>query len=236
MFRVLSVLLTLLVCLASALDGRAQRRRPSLLRGNEAIVIDERLAALRAEPSLAATLVRRLGRGRVVQLLGPRRMAEGVLFERVAVTRRTRGWVQRDALASPFRVGDDQRLFNLIRASRGFDRIARAQLFLRHFARSPHRPAVLFLLAEAAERAAEDLSRDALGRLNPAEMAATSAPAHSYFMNYVGLDRYNRQGVRFVWDARERRFRYDGAGWRELVRRYPHTPEAEQARRHLARH
>ncbi|MCV4777184.1 glutaminyl-peptide cyclotransferase, partial [Escherichia coli] len=61
------------------------------------------------------------------------------------------------------------------------------------------------------------------------------APAHSYFMNYVGLDRYNRQGVRFVWDARERRFRYDGAGWRELVRRYPHTPEAEQARRHLAR-
>ncbi|WP_352432696.1 hypothetical protein, partial [Pyrinomonas sp.] len=201
----------------------------------KAIVMDERLAALRAEPSLSARLVRRLGRGRVVQLLGARRTADGVLFERVAVTRRTRGWVQRDALASPFRAGDDQRLFDLIRASRGFERIARAQLFLRHFARSPHRPAVLLLLAEAAERVAEDLSRDALRRLNPAEMTATGAPAHSYFMNYVGLDRYNRQGIRFVWDGAERRFRYDGAGWRELLRRYPQSPEAEQARRRLAR-
>ena len=64
-------------------------------------------------------------------------------------------------------------------------------------------------------------------------MAAGGAPLHSYFLNYSGLDRYNRQGVTFVFDAREKQLRYDGEGWQELVHRYPRSPEAAEARKHL---
>lgn len=199
-----------------------------------AIVVDERLAALRSEPTLSATLVRRLSRGREVMLLGRRKASDGVIFERVAVTRRTRGWVQRDALASPLVIGDDERLLRLIRASDGFVRIARAKLFLDLFPRSPYRPAVLWLLGEAAEQTADVLTREAMRRLPDGEITATGVPAHSYFMNYVGLDRYNRQGVRFVWDRARSRYVYDGACWREIVRRYPRSEEAERARQKLS--
>ena len=52
-------------------------------------------------------------------------------------------------------------------------------------------------------------------------------------LNYNGLDRYNRQGVTFVFDSRQKRFRYDGEGWRELVHRYPKSPQAAEARKRL---
>src|SRR4029078_13530799 len=47
-------------------------------------------------------------------------------------------------------------------------------------------------------------------------------------------DRYNRQGVTFVFDAREKTLRYDGEGWQELVHRYPRSPQAAEARKRLA--
>jgi hypothetical protein len=41
--------------------------------------------------------------------------------------------------------------------------------------------------------------------------------------------------VRFVLDRSAKRLHYDGAAWREIVRRYPQSPEAAEARERLAR-
>jgi hypothetical protein len=118
----------------------------------------------------------------------------------------------------------------LIVASEDFDCLARARIFLDFFPRSALRPAVLLLYAAAAEAAAEKLTREAARRLDANEMMAGGAPQLSYFLNYSGLDRYNRQGVRFVFDGQTGSIRYDGAAWREILRRYPRSPQAEQAR------
>jgi hypothetical protein len=196
-----------------------------------AIVVDERLAALRKTPELSGQLVRRLSRGRKVAIRRSRTTADGVVFFLVNVTTRTHGWIQREALISPSRPGDDQRLLDLITASQAFDRIARARIFLDHFPRSPLRPQVLLLLSTTAEEQAAKLSRDAAKRLNN---TTTSAPEFTYFLNYSGLDRFNRQRVKFVFDKATKRFHYDGAALRELFHRYPKSPEAATARSHLA--
>ena len=216
-------------------DAHAQRKRgaPAGLGGQQAVVVDERLAALRDAPRLTANLVQRLGRGRAVSIIGARRVADGLSFYRGAVTRRTHGWLQSDAVLSPARAGDDEKLLSLIRGSEEFDRIARARIFLDNFPRSSLRPAVLLLFGDEAEQAAEKLSRDAARRLDEREMAAGGAPLESYFLNFNELDRYNKQGVTFIFERAAKRFRYDGESWREILRRYPRSPEAAQARQRL---
>ncbi len=209
----------------------AKRRPPP--GGRVAIVVDERLSALRASPELAGRLVRRMGRGTLVAIRGEKRSRDGVAFYKVNVTSRTSGWVQRDAIVSPSRPGDDARLLRLINGSEEFDRIARARIFLNNFIWSPLRPAVLMTYCLAAEDIAGRLSREAARRLDEKEMSAGGAPLFTYFLNYNGLDRYNRQGVTFVYDSRERRFYYDGEGWQELVHRYPRSTEAAEARKRL---
>ncbi|HYP02890.1 MAG TPA: hypothetical protein VER76_22090 [Pyrinomonadaceae bacterium] len=214
--------------------GQTKRRAPaSVVRGGQAVVVDERLAALRDEARLTARLVQRLSRGRVVSITGVRRAGDGVNFYRVAVTRRTRGWLPAESVASPARAGDDEKLWRLIRGSEEFDRIARARIFLDNFTRSPLRPAVLLLFGDEAERAAAKLSRDAARRLDEREMAAGGAPLESYFLNFNELDRYNRQAVTFVFDRDAKRFHYDGESWREILRRYPRSAEAAEARKRL---
>ena len=204
----------------------AQQRKPPA-GGRLAIVVDERLAALRATPQLNGRLVRRLSRGRLVAVRTMKTNADGISFFLVNVSNRTRGWIQREAVVSPSRTGDDQRLFTLIERSDGFDRVARARIFLDHFPRSRLRPAVLLLLGNTAEELAARLSRDATRRL---KQNHGDAPEFSYFLNYTGLDRYNRQGVTFVFNKSTKRFHYDGAVWRELIRRYPHSPSATEAK------
>lgn len=199
--------------------------------GRLAVVVDERLAALRRTPNLNGRLVHRLGRGRVVAIGSSRTTSEGVVFYFVTVTSRSRGWIQREAVVSATRPGDDGRLLDLIKASQGFDRIVRTRIFLDQFSRSALRPQVLLLLAGAAEEEAAKLSREAARRLN---VVSGEAPEFTYFMNYSGLDRYNRQRVGFVFDAATKRFHYEGAACRELIRRYPNTPEAAEARKRLA--
>jgi hypothetical protein len=208
-----------------------QRRAPE--GGQRAIVVDERLAALRDAPDFSATLLQRMSRGRMVAVRGVKRSADGVTFYRVGVTRRTSGWIQSEAVVSTVRKSDDERLLRLIQTSEDFDRIVRARIFLEMFQRSPLRPAVLMLYGEAAERAAGRLSRDAVRRLDEKEMVAGGAPIFSYFLNYNGLDRYRRQGIAFTFDRATKQFHYDGASWREIIRRYPRNPEAEEARKRL---
>src|SRR5215813_11505263 len=221
--------LCLVFILFLQITGFAQKKPPS--GGRLAVVVDERLAALRATPQLNGRLVRRLGRGRLVAVRSGKTSSDGITFFLVNVTSRTHGWIQREAVASPTRAGDDQRLLRLIEHSQGFDRISRARIFLDHFTRSSLRPKVLLLLGDTAEELAKQLSTDAARRLkdDPGE-----APEFSYYLNYTGLDRYNRQRVGFIFDPSTKRFHYDGAAWRELVRRYPRTPQAAEAKNRLA--
>jgi len=204
----------------------AQQRKPPA-GGRLAIVVDERLAALRATPQLNGRLIRRLSRGRLLAVRSMKTNADGISFFLVNVSSRTRGWIQREAVVSPSRTGDDQRLLTLIEHSEGFDRIARARIFLDHFQHSRLRPSILLLLGDTAEELAVKLSADAARRLKDDR---GDVPEFSYFLNYTGLDRYNRQGITFVFVQSTKRFHYDGASWRELIRRYPNSPAAAEAK------
>jgi len=227
--RVFSI--AILLCLGLPAAVLAKRRPPP--GGRLAVVADERLSALRANPELSGKLLRRLGRGSLVAIKGDRRSRDGVIFHKVNVSLRTGGWIQRDAVFAPSRGGDDARLLRLIKASEDFDRVVRAKIFLDNFIGSELRPEVLLIYALAAEESATHLSRDALRRLDENEMKAGSAPAFSYFLNFNELDRYNRQGITFVFDQSAKQFRYDGEGWQELVHRYPRSPQAAEARKRL---
>jgi len=220
--------LCLLFILFLQVAGFAQKKPPA--GGRLAVVVDERLAALRATPQLNGRLVRRLSRGRLVAVRSSKTGVDGITFLFINVSSRTHGWIQRDAVVSSSRPGDDRRLLTLIQRSEGFDRIARARIFLDYFARSSLRPEVLLLLGDTAEELAAKLSQDAARRL---KVDLGDAPEFSYFLNYTGLDRYNRQHVVFVFDKDTKRFHYDGAAWRELIRRYPRSSEALAARKRL---
>ena len=93
------------------------------------------------------------------------------------------------------------------------------------------RPEVLLLLGDTAEALAAKLSLDAARRLKD---DLGDAPEFSYYLNFTGLDRYNRQRVVFIFDKSTKRFHYDGAAWRELIRRYPRSPAAAEARKRLS--
>jgi len=219
-----------LLLTTSFAEAQGKRRPPA--GGNVAVVVDERLAALRDAPRPTANLIRRLGRGRLVAVAGER-ASGGVTYLRVILTSRTSGWLQAEAVVRPSRAGDDARLLRLVRGSAEFDRLARARLLLESFPRSPLRPAALLALGEAAAESAERLTREARRRLDPAEMLAGGAPPASYFLNYNGLDRYRRLGVVFDFDPKSASYRYDGAAFREILRRHPRAPEASEARRRL---
>lgn len=201
--------------------------------GHLAVVADERLAALRSAPDPSARLIRRLSRGRYVSIRGSSRNRDGLLFYQVAVTRRTSGWLQSEAVVASWRNGDDARLMKLVKGADEFERIARAKIFLDAFPRSPLRPQALLIYGDAAEEAAEKLSREAGRRFERHELPIGGAPEFSYFLNYSGLDRYNRQGAIFAFDRADKKFHYEGWAWREIARRYPNSPEASEARKRL---
>jgi len=223
-------LLVILCGCAVSTYGQKPRVPPG---GHIAIVADERLAALRSSPDPSARLLRRMSRGHLVSIRGSGRSRDGLLFYHVAVTRRTSGWLQSEALIASWRDGDDDRLMRLLDGADEFDRVARAKIFLDAFARSPLRPKALMIYADAAEEAATKLSREAERRFERRELPAGGAPEFSYYLNYSGLDRYNRQGVTFTFDRAAKKFHYEGWAWREIVRRYPNSAQAVDARKRL---
>jgi hypothetical protein len=218
-----------LVLFVFCLNASAQQRKAPT-GGRVAVVVDERLAALRSTPQLNGTLVRRLGRGRLVAITSTKTTPDGIVFYRVNVTRRTRGWIQRESVVSPSRLGDDQRLFDLIQSSHDFDRLTRCRIFLDHFLRSPLRPAVLLLLGDTAESVSTQLSNTIARKLPTTPL---SAPTFTYFLNHPSLDRYNRQNIHFTYDPTTKRLHYDGHAWRTLIRLHPQTPDALEARKRL---
>jgi hypothetical protein len=133
-------------------------------------------------------------------------------------------------LVAGWRPNDDERLLRLIAGPDEFERLARCRIFLDTFPHSPLRPTVLLLYSQAAEEAAAQLSRQAQRQFERNEVTEKAAPLFSYFLNYSGLDRYNRQGARFVFDEATKSFHYDGAALREILRRNPQSKEASAAR------
>jgi hypothetical protein len=212
----------------------AQAQKPRTPPGGHlAVIADERLAALRSAPDPSARLLRRISRGRFVSIRGAGRSRDGLLFYQVAVTRRTSGWLQSEAVVSSWRSGDDDRLVRLLDGADEFERVARAKIFLDLFPRSPLRPKVLLIYGDAAEEAAAKLSREAERRFERRELPAGGAPEFSYYLNYSSLDRYNRQGITFTFDRTNKKFHYEGRAWREILRRYPNSAEAGEAGKRL---
>lgn len=238
------VLTAIFVCLtAGAVDAFPQTRKPTPRSrpiaatkprevGQTAYVMDETLSVLRPKPSLFAVPMQRMRRGRVVKILGVSE-AEGVKFYRVNAIPTGSGWVQADAVFGKFREGDDARLARLVQSMNGFDQIEAATEFFTLFPTSQFRAPILLLYGDLLEDAAAKLSRDATRQLSRAEMAASAAPIHSYYLNYVSLDRYRRIGVTFLFNPATKQFHYDGASWKELVSKHKETNESGEAQKRL---
>jgi hypothetical protein len=208
----------------------AQSKRNVFVPGQPAVVFDERLSALRAQPDIKAQLRQRLRRGRRVGILGAVRTKAGVRFLRVAVSRYTDGWVLADAVIRPGAVADAEKLMRLIgETTDNFTKARLAKLCAEEFKSTKFAPKALAILGEAAEGAAERLSRDARRRVGDSDPETGLNPRLSkrdFMLNYVGLDRYNRIGVTFNYDETSDRIVYDGAAYRDLARRYPRSMEA----------
>lgn len=196
------------------------------------MVLDETLSVLREKPSLFADAVQRMRRGREVRILGVAE-ADGVKFYRVSVPPSNSGWVQADAVFGKFRLGDEERLARLVQAADGFDQIELAVNFFEMYPTSKLRPAVLLLFGDLLEEVAAKLSKDANSRLSRREMAASAAPVHSYFLNFVSLDRYRKLGIMFLFNPSSRTFHYEGWSWKQLTAKYPSTTEASEAQKRL---
>jgi hypothetical protein len=109
-----------------------------------------------------------------------------------------------------------------------------ARLCADEFRATKHAPRCLLLLGEAAEHAAERLTRDAKRRVGDEEPSA-GLSKRDYFLNFAGLDRYNRGGVTFDYDQAAERIVYDGEAYRELLRRYPKSAEAQARKERLSK-
>lgn len=204
------------------------------LPGQRAMVFDERFSALRTQPDVKAPLTQRLRRGHAVGILSAVRDKQGrPRFYRVAVTRNTRGWILAEALVRLGRAEDAERLMKLIdETNDDFVRAQLARLCADEFRLTPAAPRALLVLGQAAERAAERLSREAKRGLGNEEPDG-GISRRDYLLNHSSLDRYNRIGITFDYAAAGERIVYDGGAYRELLRKYPRSMEADEARQRL---
>jgi len=232
------LVLTFVVC------AEGQKKKPAVSKpatapvakakeiGQTAVVLDETLSVLRVTPSLFADGVQRMRRGREVKIVGVTD-ADGVKFFKITAAPSNYGWVQADAVFGKFRSTDEERLARLVQASSGFEQLELAAFYFTLYPTSQFRPSILLLFGDLCQETAVRLSREATNRLDRREMAASAAPLHSYYLNYVGLDRYRKLGITFKFNAATKTYYYDGGSWRELVGKFPSSPEAVEARKRL---
>ncbi len=200
--------------------------------GQTAIVADETLSVLRVTPSLFSDSIQRMRRGRKVQILGVAE-ADGVKFYKVTAPPANYGWVQSDAVFGKFRAADEERLARLVQAVDGFEQIEISIEFFNLYPESKFKPSILLLFGDLLEEVAAKLTKDSNSKLKRAEMAASGAPLHSYFLNYVSLDRYRKLGIVFLFNSTTRQFHYDGAKWKEIAVKFAASPEAVEAAKRL---
>lgn len=209
----------------------AVAHRPSEI-GQTAIVLDDTLSVLRVNPSLFSESVQRMHRGREVQILGVTE-ADGVKFFRVTAPPSNFGWVQADAVFRKGNAADEERLARLVQSLSAFDQIETAVQFFELYPNSKLKPSILMLFGDLLEEISVKLSKDANNKLKRAEMAASGAPMHSFYLNFVSLDRYRKLGIVFLFNSSAKQFHYDGASWKEIIAKFPKSPEAEDAKKRL---
>lgn len=240
---------TLLLILVSTSPAQNQTQRPSQpnikkLRAAaparhapfvRAVVVDDRLSSLRREPNMQSQIIHRLRIGRPVFITrfwsaGP----DQPRFCRIAVTRRTRGWIHESALAVQSRADEDQRIMKLIEGTTdGLDRIALCRVLIERFSQSKLIPRALLMMGEEAERAAKSLSKRARKRLAVVAGENANASVRDYYLNDVGLDRYSKLHIAFDFNESKTEYVYDGRAYRDVVKRFPDGEEARLARRRL---
>ncbi|MFN0124602.1 MAG: hypothetical protein ACKV2V_29220 [Blastocatellia bacterium] len=219
-----SVILTGMLFLFMIVSATAQTRKQPLP-GQRAIVIDDRLSAVREKPDVRAPIRQRLGRGRVIGVA-----SAGARWHQVYVSRRTRGWILADAIARSGRAADAARLLQLIETIPDeFQRARLARMCATEFRHTATAPKALLLLGQAAAAAGERLTRDARRRMGDAGRDNARLPRREFMLSFAGLDRWNRAGITFSYDAAADRIVYDGAAYRDLQRHYPRSAEARQA-------
>lgn len=201
---------------------------------SKAFVVDDRLSALRREPGLQSEVIHRLRLGRPVYIITSAKPKAEPRFCRVAVTRRTRGWILESALAAPGRAGEDRRIMKLIEGTKdGLDRISLCWLIIDRFGQSKLVPHALLLMGEEADRAAQVLTQRARKRLADASEETWNASARDYFLNDVGLDRFSKLHIVFDYNAITSEYVYDGRAYGEIIRRFPNHEEAVLARQRI---
>jgi hypothetical protein len=231
--RRIRLIAPLALAMVAAVTAAAQPGRKAFVPGGRAVIFDERLSALRARPDVKAQIKQRMRRGRRVGILGVAAAKDGAKFFRVAVSRNTRGWVLADAVIRPGDAADAERLMRLIEDTKDeFTKARLARLCADEFRATNFAPKALLILGEAAEGEAAKLSRDAKRRVGEDDSGTgpnAGLARRDFLLNYAGLDRYNRIGVTFDYDEASDRIVYDGAAYRELLRRYPRSAEAQAA-------
>jgi len=236
-FYAVVVIVTAIFTSASA-QTYPLKKRKQVIPGQRAIVYDERLSALRTQPDVKAPLISRLRRDREVGIIGtPRIVGGGPMFYPVAISRNVRGWIIAEALSRPQQGRDAARLMSLIEETKDeFGRVRLARLYALQYRGKDLAPRALLLLGQTAEQVAAKLSREAHKRVGePDEMLDKQLNRRAYMLNYVGLDRYNKIGVTFDYDEASERLIYDGGAYREILKNYPRSQEAAEARVSLER-
>lgn len=226
--------LMLLSSVLLAAPSFAQTKRKLFIPGQHAIVFDDRLSALREQPDVKAPLKQRLSRGRLVGIVGTAKGKSGSPFVRVAISRNVRGWLLTAAIARLGSAADGEKILAAIAESKDDLVKARlARLCADELRSATIAPKALLALGQAAEHAAEKLSRDADRRLGD-DLPEGGLSKRDFVLSFNGLDRFNRAGVTFEYDETRDRIVYDGAAYKELLRRYPRSAETEPARARLA--
>lgn len=170
---------------------------PCAAAASHAYVVDTRLSVLRSSPDLASSALRRIGVGRPVVVVARRRDRYGLLWLRVAVTRRTRGWMLDGALATPRDPNGERRLAERLASTTGLARVRLARLTIDRF------PALRCDGVRAAEAASADVAaratqtaRRKLGTTDGLDPTTLRALMLSDPM----LDAYSKLGVVFDLD------------------------------------
>jgi hypothetical protein len=226
---------------SSAAQTAAPKARPAPQQSTQAtrllkaFVVDDRLSVLRQAADMKSQITQRLRLGRPVYIVGSSSGEAGQpKFYRVAVTRRTRGWIHASALAIPGRPGEDQRLVKLAEgATDGLDRIALCSLLTEHFKTSPLVPQALLITGGEAERVAATLSQRAAKRLATVDPKASGARLRDYYLNDAALDRFSKLRVSFDFDEAAGEYVYDGNAYRAIIKRFPASEAAKTARAKL---
>ncbi|MBZ5553482.1 MAG: hypothetical protein LAO21_12230 [Acidobacteriia bacterium] len=200
-----------------------------------AYVFDDRFSVVRSRPDVEAPFLRRLRVGHRVflPLGGP--PSRNVKYRRVVVSRKFSGWILAAAVVAPGLPGDDERLFRHAASQSREKAMIALKILTTHFDRTPLHAAALLRLGQLAEEEAGQLSVEANRKLAREERSLPEGlDEKELFANYRGLDRWASNGVRFIYHREKDRFVYHGEAYREIIRKFPGSPEAASARGRLA--